>query len=183
MSARSILTNFQIFFLYLTYINLVFKIFLATLIASCSSMTKNITLSGEVYFSSDRALDGLSDIYMSVATEITDEVIEEVEEEVIAVTDMDEEDAAKDEPPVMLTEKVEPEKEETEKVEAEKPEIVLPKTEIVYFEFEKSSLSATAKRKIDKVAELIQEKEAIHVILEDHTDIQGHLEYNKALSQ
>ena len=75
--------------------------------------------------------------------------------------------------------------EEADKINAEtevkNETVILP--DKVYFGFDSAVLSADSKKTLDTVAEWLDSKEEIKIILEGHCDERGTREYNLALGQ
>ena len=88
-------------------------------------------------------------------------------------------------PEPQVTEPVEPEVEDTEStyVEPEVKEEPLPVLEDVFFDFDKSSLTAGAKRTLENNARQLKSASAVGIVIEGHCDQRGANAYNLALGE
>jgi peptidoglycan-associated lipoprotein len=58
-----------------------------------------------------------------------------------------------------------------------------PNFPVVYFGYDRSTISATARPKLDKVAAYLEKYPQLYLIIEGHCDERGTLEYNRALGE
>lgn len=124
---------------------------------------------GEVYFSSNRQLGGMSDIYSSRATEIK---MDSVKEEVVELIEEERE------------EEVEPDLIADEMTVEEEPQYQeIPSAQIVFFGFESATLTAENKIELKEVVKTMNSRKELVLELTGHSDVIGDADYNYTLSE